>query len=1032
MTGESIKTKLLATTLLVGLSGGIWAGAAVAQDADDPIVVEQADDDDAAVQERVVVTGSRIKRDSFTSTSPLQVLTSEVASDSGLFDTASLITSQPVFQGVQVGSDISAGGFATNNGPGTSTVSLRGLGADRTLILINGRRLAPAGVGGAPSNPNINFIPSSLIQSVETVTDGASAVYGSDAIAGAVNVILRDEFDGLSINATFDKPQADGGTQQRYGVTWGTVGERGKFLVAAEYFRSGRIQADSRDFTRSDEGFSCDLDIEVDPTTGDEFRTCGGAITNIIVNPFTGFAATANPNLGSLGTPLIAPDGTVVPGVFNTGDLDDLDFRSIPFEGGDQISPETQRFSIYSTGDTDINILGHETNAFVEVGYSNVQTDTTQAFGGQIFPTVGADNPFNPFGDSVFGAGNGNAVTLVFNDPIIRGNVSSEIQQTRFFGGFRGDVDFFAGQTDFFNDWSYEISGGYTRSLSSFNQPAILEENIALSISTTVDNGDGTFSCGLDAPTQAFGFLSLQGCVPLNLFQPGLFSSDPNNPPTLSDEELDFITGVRSAATVVDQTIFGGFVGGPVFENPFFGGEIQALVGFEWREDSFFSGTDTVNQDGLAAGFAADPVSDGAVDLLEFYGEVVVPLVRDVPFVKELNFEGSVRYLDPEFTRSDVVYSLKGNYRPFDWLNIRGTYGTSYRAPNARETFLSGQTSFANPRGVDPCLFPILAAGEQDQRPQQILDNCTASGVDPLTLGTGGTPSFTLQTSGNQNLLPEQSTAWTAGFVVDQPFTDFFNASLSVSYFDIEIEDVPDIIAPAEIVNNCLTSASFPNEAACDLFTRDPNTGFLDLVQQSPLNIALEGVEGVDINVNVSKTDIQALGRQWRLSTDIVSTYSISREEIEAIGSPAQEFIGDISNPAWRANFQARLATGPWSLFYRFDFIGATTDRNTNLDISRDTGVDGDFSFGGAATPAAINGGLGDAVDSVDEYFNHTLSARYAGDGWILRAGINNLTNVQPPQIDQNVPAGTIFNVPFGSGFDTRGRTFFMNVVKEF
>lgn len=1023
MTGESIKKKLLATTLLVGMSGGIWSSAAIAQDTDgDPVVVEQAGDEDTAVQERVLVTGSRIRRDTFSSTSPLQIITSEVASESGLFDTTAILTSQPVFQGLQVGADISAGGFVTDNGVGTSTVGLRGLGADRTLILINGRRLAPSGSGGAPSNPNIEFIPSSLISSVETITDGASAVYGSDAIAGAVNIILRDEFDGFRVDATLDQPQADGGQNQRYGVTWGTVGDRGSFLLAAEYNRRERIAINQRDFTLSDEGFNCNLDIETDPATGETLRTCGGAILNNIVNPISGFAATANPALGT-GVPLLDADGNPVPGIFQTGDLDDLDFRSIPLEGGNQIRPLTQRLSIFASGKTEVDIAGHTTNAFVEFGYSDNQTNSDQTFGGQIFPTVPADNPFNPFEGSA---------TPIFADPVLRGQVESEILQTRFFGGFQGDVDFFNGKTNYFNDWSYEIFGGYTRSVGRETRPAVLESNLLLSIETSVADEDGNITCGIPA-TVGFGFLTPQTCVPVNLFSPTLFSSDPNNPPAFATTaELDFLSGVSTASTVVEQTLIGGFVGGPLFENPFFGGDIQASVGFEWREDSFDSGTDTVRRDGLAAGFSEDPLSVGAVDLLEFYGEIFVPLVRDQFLVKELTFEAAVRWLQPEFTQSDVVYSVKGAYRPTDWLLLRSTYGTSYRAPNARETFLAGITSFVG-GFADPCVVPAnVQAGDPDQRDPQILANCVAQGVDPLTLGLAGVPSFTAQTSGNTALEPEQSTALTAGFVVNQPFTDWFDATIGVSYFETEINNAPATLGAGAIVNACLASPDFANEPACNLFNRDAGTGFIDIVQVSPLNLSLERVEGVDVNLNLSKRDIQAFGREWGFSTDVVAILQTALENQFDIDSPVINGIDDIGNARWRLNFQSRLATGPWSVFYRFDFIDATRDRNEGLNTQNSVGCDGDFSFGGAPTNVALAPDCF-AVNTIGNYVNHTMSARYAGDSWSIQAGINNLTDRQPPQLDQNALSGALIgNVPAGVGFDTRGRSFFLNIIKEF
>ena len=224
MTQDIWKKKLLATTLFAGVAGGIWAGAAIAQETSStpaaeasdeeeeaPIVIEEVADEDEARQERVVVTGSRLARDEYSSVSPLQVIDGDTARDLGLVDASDLLGQTTVVQGQQTTTGLStSAGLLSDNGPGSATASLRGLDAGRTLVLINGRRLAPAGVRGAPSAPDLNLIPGSLIERVDVLLDGASSVYGSDAVAGVVNYILRTDFDGLQLDAFYTDPEMRG------------------------------------------------------------------------------------------------------------------------------------------------------------------------------------------------------------------------------------------------------------------------------------------------------------------------------------------------------------------------------------------------------------------------------------------------------------------------------------------------------------------------------------------------------------------------------------------------------------------------------------------------------------------------------------------------------------------------------------------------------------------------------------------------------------------------------------------------------
>ncbi len=1000
------KTRLLQSTIL----GGLLVGLSIPAFAQDtiPTEVEQVadtfEDDDI---DTIVVTGSRIKRDNFSSISPLQVITADTIIDSGLTSTADIIKSQTVINGVQLDTNFNSS-FVTDGGPGASNVSLRGLGADRTLVLVNGRRFAPAGVEGAPSLPDLNLIPSSLVQRVDTLLDGASSIYGSDAIAGVVNVILRDEFDGFRVDGSFTEPFETGGETRRISALMGSTGDKGKFIAAVEYRVQDELNFDQRDFQLAANGQYCSLDIEINSGTGEEFRNCGGAIGSAEFRLFV--------------SPFGQGDEFGDTGFFDVLNSRDPNFRSGTLEAKDDLLNEQEALTAYVSADRDIELLGVDQTVFFETSFSNVQTNVRQGFHGQLFPNVPADNPFNFLG-TAFGA---DAVPVVFS-PIKRSDINVDVTQYRMTAGLKGDLNFL-------DNWSHETFGSYSRSVGDSVRPVVLEDRLLLSQTTAVRAADGTVSCGLDVPPR-FGFFTIATCIPVNFFAPSLYNGA--NPQFATQAEHDYLRGERSVTTKVDQLVLSTVFTGPVYELP--AGEIQAAFGAEWREDGLDSGTDTIASTGGAAGFFADQPSIGTVSQYEVFGELDIPLVSGKQMAEELTVNLSGRFVNNKFYDSEFVYAAKGIYRPTDFLSFKASYGTSYRSPGARELFLGGQTSFGSSNS-DPCIVPIAARRDddgdpattpvydpsEDQRRDVVLNNCRAEGVDPLALGLAGTSSIEFFRAGNRRLDPETSTALSLGATFEQPFTDAFDLIASVNYYEIDVDDAPSIPGGATILSTCYNSTDFPNDPFCQRRERNPLTGFLTRVDITPFNLANFGAKGYDFNLR-GAFDFDAGGRTFEVTSDTVVTHQFERISRDLPEAPLSNASGDYGFPKWRGNSNMRVATGDLSFFWGVRFIGSQDDidRQTGEVIER--AADGRLAATGGRT------GSDTVVTKLDSYFRHDLSVRYtAGDEWSFVLGLNNVFDKAPPTLDQDVGASLIGNVPAGVGYDVRGRSMFMTASKTF
>ncbi|MBO6764149.1 TonB-dependent siderophore receptor [Maricaulis sp.] len=1009
------RERLLRSTILAGFAAaGLAISPAYAQDQQQD--EDEQSEDTAASEDTIVVTGSRIRRDAFASVAPLQVIDSQEIRDAGLIDTAQILQTSSVAQGVQLDNTI-GGAFVTDAGPGSNTITLRGLNPDQTLLLINGRRVAPSGVEGAPSLPNVDIIPTDAIQRIDILLDGASSVYGSDAVAGVVNVILRDNFEGFQVGAYTNSPEESGGGSHRWNMMVGDSSENGRFMFSMEYFHQDSLQVNDRDWNYDPtDGLYCSRDIEI-ADDGSLLSECEGAIINRVrtynyfVNGQPDLASYyANPGL--YGTDVYSTPGssdTGIPG-WSFGDSTNEAYRSSYLDQTTDIIPDSQRYSFLFTGDYTIDrFLGQENvTVFTELLHTNSQTTYKSGYHGQLFPTVRADNPYNPFGFDV---------VPIFASPIERSNIEVETQYTRFMSGLQGDWSFAP-------SWSYEVFGGYTRSMGYSRRPAVDEGLLTAVVATTrVENGE--IVCGSDdnSTIELFGFLSPNNCVPVNLFHPNLYPNDGSTAPSFgTQEEYDFLRIDRTATTVVDQLIFGGFTTGPLFELP--AGEVSGVFGIEWRRDTLDSGTDTVAADGLAAGYFADRRSEGSAQLTEYYAELAIPLVSGARFAEDISLELAGRLTDHEYYGQNSTYSARASWVMTDFLTLNATMGTSFRAPNLRELFLGGQTGFTS-GFADPCVVPNDARGPgntydptNDNRDAVVLANCVAEGVDPTSLGLTGTPSIESFRAGNPSLEPETSDAYSLGFVFDQPFTDRFDASLRVSYFSIEVEDSIAIPGTAFSLGQCYNSTNFPNDPFCARRQRDPNTGLLTFVDNTPFNVATQETTGWDFNGRFNM-DFNFLGG---FNYDMNATFTKSDEILSrnTAESDLNNFVGDWGSPEWRGAISNRFERGDWSMLWRARYLGE------QASIRNVVGVD----YGERIEAASELGG--DAVDSWDAVWYHDLSISYDQDTWAVTFGVNNLFNEEPAIIDQDASGATLGsgNEVLGSGYDLLGRRFFARVSK--
>jgi len=1042
------------TALLIGAG----VSQASAQDADAEVDTEI---------EEVVVTGSRIRRDAFSSTTPIQVLSAENSRKLGINSLTEMLQKSTAASGGQIDATLNTNAGNSNateapptGGVGSSNINLRGLGAERTLILVNGRRLGVAGVRGAPAQPDINMLPLSMVEGADILTGGLSSIYGADAVAGVVNVRLKRDFEGIDISSSLEITEHGGGQQFSTSMVAGVSSDRGNITFGAEYFKRDRVSTGERDFseclrrhrvTESGQELSACRSGFFDNVTviGNDFVP--GVEPGTVIDTSEGNGLTFADSIFFYYTPGQSDIGVAnwstawsLPNVGNgvVADFPNANYgnalRRFVFNdfyndqderrAADLIRPQ-ERFSFVSNGHLDLD-WGNNEELYFEAYYFNRANDVIGAKE-QIFPTVLGRIPLLDAGGNVQIDGDGNTVTVdnplnpfpVNIAPIvtlddINQDFTVEVQQVRFLTGVKGDF----GDTG----WNWDMTVSYDRGTGFQSQTVLSEDRLIETTQRLFMNADGSLGCGLPVQDDAGGFLTITECVPVNFFSSHIYTNGEGR--FASQAERDYLLGTRTNRTVTQMWNAAAYVTGDMFDISG-GGTVGAAFGAEWRKDKISSQNSFIGTSGGNA--AENPLTEGETIgqrwIWDMYGEISVPLVVGADWAELLQLDLSGRYTKEENFGDQFTYRIGGLYRPVDYLSFGVSYNTSFRAPNLREQFLADQTGGIG-GGNDPC-HANNAAQLDPANPSDaiVLGNCASAGVDVTVLGTAGTTTIQTSTGGQIDLIAEESTSWTGTMTFSQPWTDRFDFDIAVTYYDISITDTVRELDATTIINRCYGDEPNLGSPFCDRISRNttsnPAGQLINFVRSGFINVGLETARGLDFTTRL-RADFEGVGEETMFLTwNTGITRLLERELILFPGEEAIDNVGRISNPKWVGQSTTSISYGNWDFLWQLRYIGETNGAPDLLasTVFTDPVLDSNFATTELSSP--------DRKAEAKWYNDFSVTRNF--EGFTLTAGMNNIFDVKPPLIDGGAGPNRN-NAVTSSGYDLYGRSFFMNASFRF
>lgn len=953
----------LAVSAALGLSTMIMIpGQILAQD-------EQAVEEDLTIEE-VIVTGSRIARADIDSASPVTVIDRQQMAVTGLTDVGDLLQSMPSMSGNPIGST------TNNGGNGSVQIDLRGMGVNRTVTLVNGHRTVDGG--------DYQTIPSTMIERVEILKDGASAVYGADAVAGVVNIITRKDFEGIEVTAQYaDTFDMDAGSQYTVGVIAGSNFDRGNVVFGLEFVdQEEAYQADFPwDFFIDSyyiypEG--CEKNLTEPYPTGCYTIGSSRIPESRLRFPNHGLFLIGDPATTPYEVGLMEPhDGrnyNYAPvnymqtpyertNVFGEGRFDLTDNVQFNFEFRGSYRESAQELAPLPYTDTDPQYDGF---------WTDPATGETTAYHG-----ISPDNYYLRRAIDRYNSANGTSLGYEPVDQLRRRMIerarrfSQEVTQYQFIAGLEGTFG------DSY-DWDVFVNQGY-RDRSDLDAQYSGDRLFnALGPSADLD-GDGMPECyqNINDP----GTL-IQGCVPLNMFGGGVVDR-PTGDTIVDSVTPDMIDYV--AIDLVDnyqtkQSLAGASLTGANLELP--GGTLGWAVGYSYWKQEYTYRPDSAKVLGAATGNVGAG-TNGTLTNDAVYAEVLAPVLDS------LILKGGLRYDNYDAFDGDWTWQLGVEWDVIEDLKLRGTVGTVFRAPTILELFGGVVDSF--PTANDPCA-----------RDDPLPPGCEAPGVqlDNQIRGAVG---------GSDELIPETGDTWTAGLVWTPTFGDHaFTAT--VDYWQISLEDAISNYGLDYIMDQCYYEL---DQNFCDLITRNQD-GAITRVIDTNVNLSEQGAKGIDTelrwNYESNIGDWQA-ALLWAHLLERTKVALPGAEEVDLAGRYTDDSVIDGGGyPTDKMNLTLQWMRGDLSVGWLMEYIDAMDgDTFCNCDSDNDP---------------SNNLPDGSYIQKIDSMLYHDLVASYTFNsiGTTLAAGITNVTDEGPPFIDIAFNANTSVSTyrMYGRGYYVR------------
>lgn len=915
----------------------------------------------------IVVTGSRIARPELESAMPVSVIKMEEAERFGLLTAYDALLREPAI-GVGLGR-----ASVTDMDGGTASIDLRNMGTNRTLVLIDGRRRVS---GSARSSAvDLNMIPAGMIDRIEVITGGAAAIYGADAVTGAVNVITKHDIEGFDIKVNQGISQR--GDASTFSVSASGGGKfadgRGSVSIGGTYLSSKGLYTTDRGFARTRLNY-----VNNPANTGAN----DGIADRIISYDFGEFYYQFYPTFVFNNKNYGYENGAVRelyvktpvnnPGEFYGGDGGGVsDIRNLN-EGNQMVAPieqfaVTTRFN-YELTDSIESITRFD---YGRTKYDGVTTYYREDSRGNFMHGAGSpwaylDNPYLP--DPVR--------QMMLDNGLTQLRVSRAYKEFGQIGNIQDRDSFTFSETltgTLAKSFRWEAYFQYGRTTNTISNPNFIRASRWLAARDVVaDPVTGEPVCR-DVEARA------AGCVPFNIFS--------RDTPTAAQKSWLFAT--RREKRENTQRIYGGNIVGPAISLPY--GNLSIAAGMEHRKESLNTVDDPLATSGeLAHGYliGKHPDIKASFSVTDIYGEIVVPLLRDLPFARHLEIEGAYRYSDYSTVGGTDTWKIAATWAPVDGVTFRGVRSRSVRTPNFGELY--EPINITQNNLSDPCEDPFYYASPTRSA------NCRALGIETPPINSLDVSDITA--GGNPDLQPETSNSLTLGVVLQPRFIR--GLDITLDYWDIKIDDIITQFSANTILNYCVDLPTIDN-VFCQQITRDPDDPIRSVkaISTQTLNASKFQAKGIDFGVNYRLP----LG-EGQLGFSAKGTYLL-KKEIEAVpGMPASivEQMGNSQNPRFRGTL-------------------LTTYSNENFDISWSSRLYGAV----IVDPNALTDEYNDEQNIPAILYNDLSFGYRVNDLFQLTVGINNLLDIKPP-FNPSTYLGA------GGAYDVIGRNFFVSLKSRF